>query len=252
MCVFFFWLDFITCSDVGVDYDGGSVKALAICVKGSIFKMNLYPAYLKLQNKQCLVVGGGTVALRKVKSLLDCGAKVTVVCPNLCSSLALMRQKKEFLYKRSRYEKEFLNKMFLVIAATDNHQINSCIAEDACKKNILVNVVDVPNLCDFYVPSVIKKGSLCVAISTQGEFPGLAKEMRKEITLLLQKKARNFKVLAKIRGQIKREFKNIKIRRMLIKELLAPKASDLIENKKINNLDDLKSYVNKSKLKNTS
>lgn len=182
--------------------------------------MKLYPVCLKLEQKKCLVVGGGVIACRKVKSLLECNATVIVVSPTLCKPLERLRRNRRFQYKKEEYKKIFLKDVFLVVAATDKMEINEQVAKDAQRKKILLNVVDVPQLCDFYVPAVARKDPLLLAISTQGEFPGLAKVLRKELQPWISKRANKVKVLAKLRNQIKQKVDDKKIRAGLIKKLM--------------------------------
>lgn len=137
-----------------------------------------YPVYLDIRGKRCVIIGGGKVALRKAYSLQDAGANVAVVSPDIC--LDLEKQKGLTIIKKS-YEEGLLDNAFLVIAATDNEVVNKKVAEDAGKRNIMVNVVDCPELCSFTVPSTIKRGDLCISISTAGASPAFAKNIRREL-----------------------------------------------------------------------
>ncbi|MFH2137975.1 MAG: bifunctional precorrin-2 dehydrogenase/sirohydrochlorin ferrochelatase [Candidatus Omnitrophota bacterium] len=206
--------------------------------------MKLYPIVLKLKNQACLVIGGGEVALRKVKALLECEAKVTVVSPKLCKALEVLQRKKLFNYKKSVYKKEFLKNVFLVIAATSERDTNLKIAAAAQKNKILVNVVDVPQLCSFYVPATVRKEPLLIAISTQGAFPGAAKMIRKNLQPMINKKAGSIKILAKIRDNFKQKIMDKKIRGKYIKKLMDPKIVRLVEQGKIKDYNDLKKFLN--------
>ncbi|MBD3347116.1 MAG: bifunctional precorrin-2 dehydrogenase/sirohydrochlorin ferrochelatase [Chitinivibrionales bacterium] len=147
-----------------------------------LFSCAMYPIYLKLTEKPCLVVGGGTVAERKIASLIEEGARITVIAPEVTPSIvARAKEKKiETLHKR-RYNKGEAKDYFLIIAATGDAETNKVVSMDAHEAERLVNVVDVPDLCSFYVPARVTKGNLSIAISTAGSFPGMAKKIRKEL-----------------------------------------------------------------------
>lgn len=140
-----------------------------------------YPAYLNIKGKRCLVAGGGEVAERKVNSLLKCGAEVSVVSPDLTRRLKELNSKGKIKLLKGEFKEKYLKDIFLVIGATDNSDVNFKVYESANKKNILVNIADSPELCNFIVPSVVERGNLTIAISTGGKSPALAKKLRKEI-----------------------------------------------------------------------
>ena len=138
-----------------------------------------YPICLKLAQKKCVVVGAGSVALRKVKTLLAQEALVTVVSPELNQELA--KEKDKFVWEQAYYREEFLADAFLVIAATDNRAVNHEIAVYCDKYNILVNVIDSPEESSFIVNSYFTKGDLLVAVSTDGASPALSRKIRKDL-----------------------------------------------------------------------
>lgn len=140
--------------------------------------MNYYPAYLDLRGKKAVVVGGGKVAERKIFSLMDAGAEITVVSPSLTKRLSRAKAERSISHLPRNYRKGDLRGSFIVIAATDSEEINSRVSMDA---PALVNVVDVPSMCNFIAPSVVRRGSLTVAISTGGASPAMAKTLRKEL-----------------------------------------------------------------------
>lgn len=140
--------------------------------------MNYYPAFINLQGKKAVVVGGGLVAERKILSLLRAGAKVTVVSPELTVRLCREREKKSLSHIARAYRKGDLNGSMLVIAATDDPSVNSRVAKDSPS---LVNVVDFPDECSFISPSVIKRGPLTIAISTGGISPAFSRTVRLEL-----------------------------------------------------------------------
>ena len=140
--------------------------------------MNYYPAFLNLEGKKAVVVGGGRIAERKVLSLIKAGAEVTVVSPLLTGRLQKEKEAKRLRHISRTYRPGDLKDSFLVIAATDSPEVNRKVAGDA---PALVNVVDVPCECNFIAPSVVKRGPLVLAISTSGTSPAFAKAIRKEI-----------------------------------------------------------------------
>ncbi|GJQ58041.1 MAG: bifunctional precorrin-2 dehydrogenase/sirohydrochlorin ferrochelatase [Candidatus Scalindua sp. AMX11] len=137
-----------------------------------------YPVYLDIRGKMCVIVGGGKVAFRKACSLQDAGANVVVVSPDICGEL---EKQQGLTVVKKRYEEPLIDNAFLVIAATDNEEVNRKVAADAEKRNIMVNVADSPELCSFTVPATIKRGDLCISISTGGASPAFAKNIRREV-----------------------------------------------------------------------
>ncbi len=140
-----------------------------------------YPAFLDITAKRCLVVGGGKVAERKVAMLLQFNAHVTVVGPVITRTLLKLDNESKIEYFQRTYTAKDLDNTALVFACTDNSAINNKIKTEAARKKIPVNVVDNPDLCDFIVPSIIRKGDLTIAISTSGELPLLSKKLRQKI-----------------------------------------------------------------------
>ncbi|MDO8885938.1 bifunctional precorrin-2 dehydrogenase/sirohydrochlorin ferrochelatase [Candidatus Oleimmundimicrobium sp.] len=140
--------------------------------------MTYYPVYLNLKNKKCVVVGGGNVAERKVLALIDCGAKVTVISPKLTKLLERLKSEGKIEHIGREYEKGDLKGAFVVIGATDNSSVNKEIYKEASALNLLVNIVDVPEICNFIVPSLVRRGDLTISISTSGKAPALAKKIR--------------------------------------------------------------------------
>jgi precorrin-2 dehydrogenase/sirohydrochlorin ferrochelatase len=140
-----------------------------------------YPIALDVSGKKCVVAGGGTVALRKVRGLLECGAKVTVVAPELCASLAAMARKGCVLYRKKSYSEADLKGAVLVIGATDDLRVNEAVSAQARRRGILVNIVDDPDLCSFHIPSTLRRGPVVVAVSTGGASPALAARLSRLI-----------------------------------------------------------------------
>src|SRR5437870_2887652 len=150
------------------------------CVR-DMLSTPLYIACLRLTGRRCLVVGGGEVGLEKVEGLLACDAEVSVVAPQLEPTLAEYAREGSISWRAGRYRPEDLDGCFLVIAATADSEVNIAVFEDAERRAMLVNVVDVPPLCSFILPAIVRNGPLAIAISTAGASPALAKRMKREI-----------------------------------------------------------------------
>jgi len=143
--------------------------------------MKYYPVHLDINNRNCLVVGGGGVGTRKVKTLLDCGARVIVVSPEVSQQLRDLATSGEIKLEERSYKSEDLNDMFLVIGATDDEKLNKQISSDADRLNTLCNIADRPEVCNFILPSIVHRDDLVITISTSGKSPALAKELRKSL-----------------------------------------------------------------------
>ena len=170
-----------------------------------------FPAFLNICGKKCVVVGGGNVALRKVRMLLECGAYVTVISPTLLQDLAQLAKKKSIAVMRRDYKPADLKRAVLVVAATDVKEVNRKVANEAKGRGIFVNVVDDPDPSDFIVPSTIRRGELTVAISTAGKSPALAKKIRRNLERSLgEEYAALVPIVEKIRSSLKREGISVK------------------------------------------
>ena len=144
-------------------------------------RMKYYPINLDIRNRSCLVVGGGAVATRKVLSLLDCGALVTVVSPRALNPILELARQNRLRYQQRSYRAADLETVFLVIGATDDETVNRRIAADADALNLLYNIADRPQVCNFILPAVVQRGDLIIAVSTSGASPALAKNIRREL-----------------------------------------------------------------------
>jgi precorrin-2 dehydrogenase / sirohydrochlorin ferrochelatase len=142
---------------------------------------NFYMAALDLSGRRCLVVGGGEVALEKIHGLLHCGASVSVVAPQVISEIEDLAHAGAVSHERSEFVPEHLEGCFLAIAATSDTDTNISVFEHAEKNSILVNVADVPPLCNFILPAVVRQPPIAVAVSTAGASPALAKRLKAEI-----------------------------------------------------------------------
>ncbi len=143
--------------------------------------MYYFPICLDLDGKPCLVIGGGRVAERKVRSLCQCGATVTVLSPELTESLEREAAAGAITVIRRPYQPGDLDGYLLVIAATDDPDAQAAIHQEATAKNILLNVADVPHRCTFILPATVRRGDFGIAVSTGGNSPALARRIRQEL-----------------------------------------------------------------------
>jgi precorrin-2 dehydrogenase/sirohydrochlorin ferrochelatase len=142
-----------------------------------------YIACLKLRGRRCLVIGGGALGLEKAEGLLACDGDVTVISPEVGPELEALAAEGSIRWERRSYAgPEDLEGVFMVIACTDSTDTNIAIYEDAERRAMLVNIVDVPPLCNFILPAIVRTGPLAIAISTAGASPALAKRMKREIS----------------------------------------------------------------------
>jgi precorrin-2 dehydrogenase len=150
------------------------------CVR-DMLETPLYMAAIKLKGRRCLVVGGGDVGLEKVEGLLLCDADVHLVAPEVVSDLARYAAEGSITWDERVFHDGDLEQTFLAIAATNHTDVNIAVSEGAERRAMLVNVVDVPPLCNFILPAIVRSGPLAIAISTAGASPALAKRMKREI-----------------------------------------------------------------------
>jgi precorrin-2 dehydrogenase / sirohydrochlorin ferrochelatase len=143
-----------------------------------------YIACLKLRGRRCLVVGAGDIGLEKVEGLLACDGDVTLIAPEAGAELAQLALEGSIKWEQRTYEPADLEGTFMVIACTDDTDVNIGIYEDAERRAMLVNIVDVPPLCNFILPAIVRTGPLAIAISTAGASPALAKRMKAEVSEL--------------------------------------------------------------------
>ncbi|MDQ2839720.1 MAG: bifunctional precorrin-2 dehydrogenase/sirohydrochlorin ferrochelatase [Acidobacteriota bacterium] len=141
----------------------------------------LLPVFMKVQGRSCLVVGGGSIALEKIRVLLDCGASIRVVAPEAIEELQQLARNAGILLDQKKYSEGDLHGASVVIAATDDRDLNHRVYTDAVARGQLVNVVDDPEYCDFYFGCIVRRGALQVAISTSGESPAFAQRLKEEI-----------------------------------------------------------------------
>jgi precorrin-2 dehydrogenase / sirohydrochlorin ferrochelatase len=141
----------------------------------------LFPMFLKLSARPCLVVGAGAIAESKIASLLEAGGRVCVVAPEATPQVRSWAQSNSIEWHPRPFQPGDLEGMFLVVAATSSADLHERIFAQATQRGVLCNIVDVPPLCDFYYPAVVQRGALQIAISTAGQSPALAQRLRKQL-----------------------------------------------------------------------
>jgi siroheme synthase-like protein len=173
------------------------------CVQGML-DTPFYIACLKLTGRRCVVVGGGDIGLEKVEGLLACDGRVVLVAPAAVPELEALAADGSIEWLRREYEPGDLDRTFIAIAATNDTDVNIRVYEDAERLAMLVNIVDVPPLCNFILPAIVRTGPLAIAISTAGASPALAKRMKREISELFgEEYARLAVILNDARGWAK-------------------------------------------------
>ncbi len=166
--------------------------------------MAVYPVNLRLAGRDCLVIGGGAVAERKAEALLAAGARVTVLSPALTPRLAALAAAGDIIHKPAAYRPGAIENCFIVICATDDSAANREAATEARRGGALVNVADVPELCDFTVPSRVVRGDLVITVSTGGGSPALARLLRRELEERYGPEYGTcLALLARLRGEVK-------------------------------------------------
>jgi len=143
--------------------------------------MTLFPMFLKLERRSCLVVGAGTIGEPKIRSLLTAGASVRVIAPRARKAVEEWAHAGLITWEARPFYPDDLEGVFLVIAATPSPKINQLVFDEAQRRQILCNSVDDPEHCDFYFPAVVRRGDLQLAISTGGQSPALAQRLRREL-----------------------------------------------------------------------
>lgn len=191
--------------------------------------MAYYPLYVDLEGKRCVVIGGGDVAERKVGSLLECDANVEVISPELTPGLTKLAQEGMLEIVSREYQPGDLKDAALAIVATDNTAVNMAVHREATENQIPVNVVDVPELCSFIVPSTIRRGDLIISISTSGSCPALAKDIRKRLEQSFGGEYGAFcDVLKDFRKDVIDKYDDPKDRTEALRRLITSDAIDLI------------------------
>ncbi len=144
-------------------------------------KYPYYPIYLDIENRNVVIIGGGNVCARKAETMMNYGARVTVVSPDFTDEIEKWAGEGCLQLRRKTYDDSDLEGANIVIASTDDESVNTTIAADCRRRRIPVNVVDVTHLCEFIVPAIIEKGSVQIAVSTGGKSPALARTLKEDL-----------------------------------------------------------------------
>jgi precorrin-2 dehydrogenase / sirohydrochlorin ferrochelatase len=167
---------------------------------------NYYPIMLDIRSRPALVIGGNRIAAEKAAALVASGAIVTVMNPEFCDELLSLAQRHEVTLRYKAYEPGDLAGAFVVVAATENPQQIEAIWTEAQERGQLVNIVDVPSRCSFIIPSILRRGQLTIAVSTEGASPGLAKRIRHYLeTLFPPAYGTYLKLAAAVRGHLRKQ-----------------------------------------------
>ncbi|MDO8302080.1 MAG: bifunctional precorrin-2 dehydrogenase/sirohydrochlorin ferrochelatase [Sedimentisphaerales bacterium] len=203
-----------------------------------------YPIFLKMEGRRAVVIGAGTVALRKVQILLETGAHVIVIAERVDPELEVLCQKnKNAQLVKSPYSKEYLAGATLAIAATNDRQINKQVYHDCQNLTVLCNVVDDPDLCDFFAPAVLQRGDLQIAISTNGHCPSYAAHIRRKLEeIFTDTHARFLAELERLRAKVISEVPAEADRKILMGKLTE---DDSLHIFMTNGTDKWRQYANK-------
>ncbi|MHB1393402.1 MAG: precorrin-2 dehydrogenase/sirohydrochlorin ferrochelatase family protein [Clostridia bacterium] len=183
--------------------------------------MSMFPLFIDLRARKCVVVGGGKIAARKIETLIDFNAEIVVISPEIIDEILELKQNGVLTHLEKTYSEGDLEGAFLVIAATSDRAVNDRIAEEAGEKNIFVNVADDAERCTFIFPSVVKKNELIIGIITSGSYPALSKSIRKKIeNMLVNLDDGATDMLRKCRERASVEIKNAEIRTELLNRIL--------------------------------
>jgi precorrin-2 dehydrogenase/sirohydrochlorin ferrochelatase len=194
----------------------------------------LFPMFVKLEGRSCLVVGAGTIGEPKIGSLLASGASVRVIAPRASAAVAEWARAGEITWEAREFNSSDLDGVFLVIAATSSRDVNETIFLEARQRNILCNVVDDPEHCDFYYPAVVRRGDLQLAISTNGNSPALAQRIRRDLEVQFGPEYGEWLAeLGKIRHQLFASEMNPDDRRRRLHELASREAFEQAQSTRI-------------------
>jgi precorrin-2 dehydrogenase/sirohydrochlorin ferrochelatase len=198
-------------------------------MKQKISCHSYYPLFVDLRNKKVVVVGGGGVAERKVQGLLSAGAHVKLVSPEATETLMEMASDGLIDYVAKAFVPEDLDKAWLVIAATDDSGVQELVYKEALSQRIFCNIVDLPEFCSFIVPSIVRRGDLCLSISTGGRCPALAQRLRKEIEQSLGFFYGDYvSLLGELRQLVIKSYEDPVTRKELCHSLTAPEVMDWV------------------------
>ena len=202
--------------------------------------MRYYPIHLDIQDRNCLVVGGGGVGTRKVETLLKCGACVTVVSPEISDRLRTLAESARLTLKSRPCRTEDIEGMFLVIGASDDETLNRQISSDAERRNTLCNIADRPEKCNFILPSILRRDDLVITVSTSGKSPALAKKLRRKLERQFGQEYGDFlKLMGAIRSRLLSQAHEPEAHKPLFEQLIDSNLIALIQEGKTQDIDAL-------------
>ncbi len=186
--------------------------------------MSMYPLFVKLDNERVVVVGAGKVATRKIATLLCYSSQVCVVAPEATDEVCQWAKKSEIEYYERCFEESDLDNALLVIAATSDTNVNTAIYKAAKARSMLVNIVDVPHLCNCFIPSIMQRGKLQIAVSTSGASPTLAKQIRQKLEQEYPSWWSDYiELMAEVRLMVKKRLpESIEVRSKIFESLTVP------------------------------
>ena len=208
--------------------------------------MNFYPINLNIENKNCVVIGGGQVALRKICGLLEAGALVKVIAPEICAEVEELFLRGEISLVREKFSAEMLGDEIILIAATDNPEVNRQAAEIARSKKILVNVVNGAG-GNFNVPSRIRRGDFLLSISTGANSPAFSKFVRLMLESELDENfGAGLKIISQYRREVKRLLPNHKARKIFWEKILTPELWQILKAGELERLEEIINHAIKN------
>lgn len=202
--------------------------------------MRYYPIFLDVLNRKCLVVGGGCVGTRKVITLVECGAILTVVSPDASEKLVEMADNNLITLIKKPYQASDLDGMFLVFGTTDDEELNRQISVDAEKLNMLCNIADRPKVCNFILPAIVNRGDFVLAVSTSGKSPAFAKKFRKELEEQCGEEYAEFlRLMGAVRKKLLKQEHEPEVHKPLFEKLISSGLVEMIKNNKKEEIDAL-------------
>ncbi len=201
--------------------------------------VNYYPLMLNLAGRRAVIVGGGSVAAHKIRTLVETAADITVVSPELHDEIKNELVKERIVWKKKRFEEKYICDAFLIIAATNKSEVNMKVYE-AARAHQLIMLVDRPELSDFIVPATVRRGKLAVSVSTSGASPGLARKIKKELAEQYDETYEEYLFfLEETRCRVLREVSDHHLKRHILKELLQPLFLELTRQGKVQEREGL-------------
>ena len=206
--------------------------------------MRYYPVFLDLRGKNCLVVGGGRVAERKIRTLLDCGAQVRVVSRELTEWIDEQVKNGRVEFAGEEFHPGQMEGVRLVIAATSNRELNREVAREADSRSIWCNVADQPEDCTFILPSIVVRGDLTIAVSTSGKSPALARKIREELEKKFGEEYAKFtEILGLIRKQVLKKYDREEDRKKIFTSLVESNIVELIKDSRWKHVESVLSRI---------